>query len=58
MKTGDPNHLATVPRCPGHVIMADKRNVSTNASASSGEAVAINYSRVNEQHLEVPFLLF
>lgn len=23
-----------------------------------GKAVAITYSRVNEQHLEVPFLLF
>lgn len=31
--------------------MAEKLNVSTNA-------VAITYSRVNEQHLEVPFVLF
>lgn len=54
---GNLNHRATVPRCPGHVLMAEKRNVSTNAVACNGKAVAITYSRVNEQHLEVPFVL-
>lgn len=33
MKTGNLNHLATVPRCPGRVLVAEKLNVSTNAVA-------------------------
>lgn len=44
-------HPTTVPRCSGRVLMAEELNVSSNA-------VAITYSRVNEQHLEVPFVLF
>lgn len=49
------DHLATVPRCPGH---GGEMKREHKCRCLRGKAVAITYSKVNEQHLEVPFLLF
>lgn len=58
MNKGNLKHLATVPRCLKTYRNGRDIKREHKCCCLYCKAVAITYSRVNEQHLEVPFVLF